>query len=323
MDQNVPVPVMNRAIIDSLERGEVKKAADSTTGMTRIQLREGSFAFKVLTPEQATNDMLVPSLVHDKPMIYWELEPDSPGAKWVPFQTVPSGEYIWGSRYVIPMARIVTPKYEKDLDELRTYKTDLRKVLTDNSIKDGLAEIDGKFIELCDDIVTDTVDTTANTVQNFTGKYQWRVFAGGLTRENLAEAKKMMLRGSTFTGMGDKFHLRNNICLMNEVTAQELLKMRRDHSGGDLSETMLQDGLVMEKIFGMKVLYTIKSGLVPTGTIYFFAAPEFLGKCFYLTDWTMYMKKEAYMVEMFSYWLGGMAIGNVAGVCRADFTGVV
>ena len=322
MDQNVPVPVMNRAIIDSLERGEVKKAADATTGMTRIQLREGSFAFKVLTPEQATNDMLVPSLVHDKPMIYWELEPDSPGAKWVPFQTVPSGEYIWGSRYVIPMARIVTPKYEKDLDELRTYKTDLRKVLTDNSIKDGLAEIDGKFIQLCDDIVEDTADGTANTVQNFTGKYQWRIFNGGLTRENLAEAKKMMLRGSTFTGMEDKFHLRNNICLMNEVTAQELLKMRRDHSGGDLSETMLQDGLVMEKIFGMKVLYTIKSGLVPTGTIYFFAAPEFLGKCFYLTDWTMYMKKEAYMVEMFSYWLGGMAIGNVAGVCKAHFEGI-
>ena len=332
MDQNVPVPVMNRAILDSLERGEVKKAADATTGMTRTQLREGSFTFKILEPEQATNDMLVPSLVHDKPMIYWELEPDSPGAKWVPFQTVPSGEYIWGSRYVIPMARVVTPKYEKDLDELRTYKTDLRKVLTDNSIKDGLAEIDGKFIGLCDDIVMDTCDPTtfapdmSPTVghpNSFTGKVQWMQFSGGLTRENLAEAKKMMLRGSKFPGMADKFHLRNNLALMNEVTAQELLKMRRDQAGGDLSQTMLEDGLVMEKFFGMKVLYTIKSGLVPTGTIYFFAAPEFLGKCFYLTDWTMYMKKEAYMIEMFSYWLGGMAIGNVAGVCRADFTGIV
>ena len=337
MDQNVPVPVMNKQIIDSLERGEVKKAADATTGMTRIQLREGSFAFKILQPEQATNDMLVPSLVHDKPMIYWELEPDSPGAKWIPFQTVPSGEYIWGSRYVIPLARVVTPKYEKDLDELRTYKTDLRKVLGDNSIKDGLAEIDGKFIALCDEIVYDTCDpvtfvkdaqdpvTGKGVVGNpntFTGKVQWMSFNGGLTRENFAEAKKMLLRGSMFPGMGDKFHLKNSIALMNEITAQELLKMRRDHAGGDISETMLQDGLTMEKYFGVKLLYTIKSGLVPTGTIYFFAAPEFLGKCFYLTDWTMYMKKEAYMVEMFSYWLGGMAIGNVAGVCRADFTGI-
>jgi hypothetical protein len=333
MDQNVPVSVMNRSIMDSLERGETKKAADASTGMTRTQLREGSFAFKILPPEQATNDMLVPSLVHDKPMIYWELEPDSPGSKWVPFQTVPSGEYIWGSRYVIPMARVVTQKYEKDLDELRTYKTDLRKVLTDNSIKDGLAEIDGKFIALIDAIVTDTCDPVtfvpdggAGVVGNpntFTGKVQWMRFNGGLTRENFAEAKKMMLRGSMFPTMADKFHLRNNVCLMNEVTAQELLKLRRDAAGGDVSEEMLKDGLVLEKLFGVKMIFTIKSGLVPTGTVYFFAAPEFLGKCFYLTDWTMYMKKEAYMVEMFSYWLGGMAIGNVAGVCRADFAGIV
>lgn len=322
MDQNVPIPVMNRAILDSIERGEIKKAQDAMSSMTRIQLREGSFAFKILAPEPATNDMLVPSLVHDKPMIYWELEPDSPGAKWVPFQTVPEGEYIWGSRYVIPMARVVTPKYTKDLDELRTYKTDLRKVLTDNSIKDGLAEIDGKFISLCDAIVTDTADSTANTPQNFTGKYQWRVFTGGLTRENFTEAKKMMLRGSTFTGMADKFHLRNNVALMNEITAQEILKWRRDHAGGDLSEELLKDGLTIDKVMGMKVITTIKSGLVPTGTVYFFAAPEFLGKCFYLTDWTTYMKREAYFIEMFSYWLGGMAIGNVAGVCRADFQGI-
>lgn len=321
MDQNVPVSVMNKAILESLEKGDTKKAADAATGMTRIQLREGSFAFKILPPETATNDMLVPSLVHDKPMIYWELEPDSPGAKWVPFQTVPEGEYIYGSRYVIPLARVVTPKYEKDLDELRTYKTDLRKVLADNSIKDGLAEIDGKFIELCNNVVTDTVDGTAATVQNFTGKYQWRQFAT-FSRENFAEAKKMMLRGSTFSGMGNKFHLRNHICLMNEITAQEILKFRRDQAGGDISEEMLKDGLVFEKIFGVKAIYTIKEALVPTGTVYFFAAPEFLGKCFYLNDWIMYMKKEAFMIEMFSYWLGGMTIGNVAGVCRADFLNV-
>jgi hypothetical protein len=52
--------------------------------------------------------------------------------------------------------------------------------------------------------------------------------------------------------------------------------------------------------------------------VFFFAAPEFLGKAYYLTDWTMYMKKEAYFIEMFSAWLGGFAIGNIAGVCMAD-----
>jgi len=119
--------------------------------------------------------------------------------------------------------------------------------------------------------------------------------------------------------MEDKFVLRNYVALMNDVTAQDLLKFDRVEAGGDLAEEMLRDGLVLDKIMGMKTIYTIKRSLVPDDTVYFFAAPEFLGKCFYMTDWTMYMKKEAFFIEMFSYWLGGMAIGNVAGVCRYDF----
>lgn len=323
MSQNVPTSVMNQRILESLAQGDVKKAADASSAFTRTQLREESFAFKILPPQQATDDMLVPTLNQDSTLqVYWELEPDAPGAKWVPFQTIPEGEYMQGSRYIIPMARIVTPSFKKDLDELRTYKSDLRKIFTDNSIKDGLAEIDTKFISLVDGIVTDTTGGLTDQAQVFTGKVQWRTFTGGLTRANLAEAKKMLPEGSTFTGMGNKFRLRNYCCLMNDVTAQELLKYTRNQAGGDLSETMLKDGLVMDKIMGMKVIYTIKGAQVPNGRVYFFAAPEFLGKTFYMTDWTMFMRKEAFLLEMFSYWLGGMAIGNVAGVARADFTGI-
>lgn len=327
MNQEVPVSVMNKRILETLDRDEVKQAQSASTEYTRLQIREDSFAFQILPPVQATDDMLVPSLNHDKPQIYWELEPDSPGAKWVPFQTVPEGEYIFGSRYVIPLARVVTPKYEKDVDELRTYKTDLRKVLTENSIKDGLAEIDGRFIELVDQVVTDDGNgaLAAGTafdqefVNPLTGKIQWAGTDQELNRSSLADAKKMLLKSSTYAGMEDKFVLRNYVALMNDVTAQELLKFEREEAGGDLSEEMLRNGLVLDKIMGMKTIYTIKQSLVPDNTVYFFAAPEFLGKCFYMTDWTMYMKKEAFFIEMFSYWLGGMALGNVAAVARFDF----
>ncbi len=317
-ESEVPTSVMNSRILENLERGNTKKAQDAATQFTRIQLREDSFAFKILPPEQATDDMLDKSLTNDLPQIIWELEPDAPAAKWVPLQTLPDGEYIQGSKYVIPFARVVTPKFEKDIDELRTYRMDLRRVLTDNSIKDGLAEIDGKFIEIVDGIVTDTT-AGVGTPHPLTGKIQYREFTGGITRENLAEALKMLPSGSTFAGFEDKFRLRNYLMLMNDITAKELLKFEREEAGGDISEEMFRKGLVMDEIFGLKTLYTIKGSLVPDNVIYFFAAPEFLGKCFYLTDWTMYMKKEAFFIEMFSYWLGGMAIGNIAGVARGDF----
>jgi hypothetical protein len=310
--QNVPTSVVNARILEHLDRDEVKKAQDAATDYTRTQIREESFAFKILPPEKATDDMLDRAL-DERLQIIWELEPDSPGAKWVPLQTIPDGEYIVGSRYLIPFARVLTPKFVKDIDELRTYRQDLRKILTDNSIKDALAEIDSKFVDTVNAIVNDTPG--AGQPNNVTGKVQMIELSDALNRESFAEAKKMLPRGNS----NGKYRLRNYIALMNDVTAQDWLKLTRDQVGGDLAEDFFKNGLTTDTFLGVKAIFTIKDDLVPDDHVYFFAAPEFLGKCFYLTDWTMYMKKEAFFIEMFSYWLGGFAFGNVAGMALAKF----
>lgn len=310
--QNISTPVMNAKIMDSLDRDPlVKQAQEAATDYTRTGIREESFAFKIQPPEKATDDMLDRSL-DERLQIIWEIEPDSPAAKWVPLQTVPDAEYITSSRYIIPFARVLTPKFVKDIDELRTTRQDIRKILTDNSIKDALAEIDSKWIGTVNSIV---YDCDGDGVQNKTGKVQLWTTTEGLNRDTFAEAKKLLPRGN---GAG-KFRLRNYICLMNDVTAQDWLKLGRDEIGGDLAQEFFKNGLTTDTFLGVKSIFTIKSDLVPDDHVYFFAAPEFLGKCFYLTDWTMYMKKEAYFIEMFSYWLGGFAFGNIAAVALAKF----
>lgn len=310
--QNVPVSVMNARILEHLDRGEVKKAQDAATDYTRTQIREESFAFKILPPEKATDDMLTRDL-DERLRIIWEIEPDSPASKWVPLQTIPDGEYITGSRYIIPFARVLTPKFVKDIDELRTYRQDIRKILTDNSIKDALAEIDSKFIETVNAIVFNA--PAAGQPNRVTGKVQWIDLTDPLNRSSFAEAKKMLPRGN----VNGKYRLRNYIALMNDVTAQDWLKLTRNEVGGDLAQEFFKNGLTTDTFLGVKAIFTIKDNLIPDNYVYFFAAPEFLGKCFYLTDWTMYMKKEAYFIEMFSYWLGGFAFGNVAAMAVVRF----
>ena len=313
-NQNVPISVINKRVLESLNKDNVKLAQDAATDYTRIQIREDSFAFKILPPEQITPEQLNRDLT-ERNAVIWEIEPDSPGSKWVPLQDVPTGEYITGSRYLIPMARVLTPKYVKDLAELYTYKQDIRKILTDNAIKDALAEIDRKFIQTIDSITDD--DSGAGTPNNFTGKVQRLQLSGGINKENLVEALKMLPRGSkTLPG---KFRLFNHIMLMNDVTAQDVLKLNAEEVSHAVVEGYWKNGLQSDTILGAKAIFTIKDDLVPDNTIYFFAAPEFLGKCFYIDDWTMYMKKEAYFINMFSYWYGGFAIGNVAGVAKAVF----
>ncbi len=310
--QNVPTSVINARILEDLEQDSTKYAQDAGTEYTRTQIREESFAFQLLPPEKATNDMLDRAL-DERLQIIWELEPDSPGAKWVPLQEIPDGEYITGSRYVIPFARVLTPKNYKDVDELRTYRQDLRKILTDNNIKDGLATIDGHFVETINSIVFDATGPGAPHDQ--TQKVQWMRTSDPLNRSSFAEAKKLLPRGNS----NGKYRLRNYACLMNDTTAQDWLKLGRDAVGGDLSEELFRNGLTIDSIEGVKMIFTIKDDLVPDNWVYFFAAPEFLGKCFYFTDWTMFMKKEAYYIEWFSYWMGGFGIGNIAGVALCQF----
>lgn len=314
--QNISDAMMNARLIEHITRGDVKTAAEASTDYIRNHIREDSFAFKILPPEHATDDMLDRAL-DERLRIICEVEPDTPGAMYVPFQTAPQGEYITGGRFEIPIARVLTPKFQKDIDELRTYRMDIRKILTDSSIKDGLATIDGKFIETCDRIVFNCdYDSAKGEGRNaVTGKVQLLDIKNGIDRKSFAEAKKLLPRGNA----QGKFNLRNYVCLMNDVTAQDLLKLDRNEVGGDLAQDMFKNGLTMDTIMGVKCLFTIKNQLVPDGFVYFFAAPEFLGKSYYLDDWTMYMEKEDFLISMYSRWTGGMGFGNIAGVCLARF----
>jgi len=303
-----------RDMIADGRKESLEKVAQTASDVTRINIREGSFANKILPPENIGNERLAKTMTEDL-IVIDDLEPDSPGAKYVPFETVPEGEIITGSRYITPMARIVTPKFTKDIDQLRTYDYPIRKVLTDNSIKDGMATHDRKFIETVNSIVSHTSSGKSDSVHPVTGKIQWRDFDGGLTRENLVEATKMLPAGND----NDKFIARNYVMLAHENTLRDVLKLTRDQIGGDLAEDQWKNGLTSTTILGIKAISTIKRSLVPEGYIYFFAEPTFLGHNYTLTDWTMYLNKEAFFIKWFSYWLGGFSFGNIAGMALARF----
>ena len=308
------IPLLNSSVLDALDAGTgegLNKVAQVASDYTRTQIREDSFAFKILPPEKIDNSRLRRDLTEDLGVIE-NIEPDSPGAKWVPLETVPDGEYITGSRYLIPFARVLTRKMTKAIDELRTYDYDIRKILTDNSIKDGLAKIDEKFIQTVNSIV---FNCDAEGRNNITHKIQLWDTTERLNRESWTEASKMLPRPNP----DGKFVCRNYIALMNDVTARDVLKLNRNEVGGDLAQKNWVEGLTTDTIEGIKIITTIKSNIVPENYVYFFAEPSFLGHCYYLTDWTMFLKKEAFFIEFFSYWLGGFGCGNVAGMALARF----
>jgi len=301
--------LINDTVIDKLVSDDSslrKEAQDAINDYTRLKMREDGFWRRILPPVTITNDQLDRQVDTDKPVKVVDKEPDSPGAISVPFATLPINRYIRGPRYRVMFDRILTPKFTKDVDELRTYDMDIRQILSDNSIKDMLAEEDGKAIATINSLLIG-----ANVIIPETGTAQYVTIAGGVTRDTMAEAMKVLPRSSR--------HLNVATVLINNVTIWDIVKFGRDEVGGDLSEELFKTGFSERELMGVRWIITIKRDLVPDSTVFLFAEPKFMGKFFVLEDTTMYIDRRAYMLEFFAYESIGSAIANVAAVGRVDF----
>jgi len=297
---------VNNAFINMLDQGLEKQAQDAVNDYIRVRMREDGFHRRILPPVQITNDELDRQVDTDKPVKVVDKEPQSPAAISVPFATQPANRYIRGPRFRVMFDRIMTPRFTKDIDELRTYDMDIRQILSDNSIKDMLAEEDGKFIAVCNLLLV-----AQGAVVPETNSVQWQNIGGGITRDTIAESMKILPSTPN--------HLNPSTILINNVSIWDVVKWGRDEAGGDLSQDLLERGFAEREIMGVRWIVTIKRDLVPDSTTFQFAEPKFLGKFFILEDTTMYIDRKAFMLEFYAYESLGSAIANVAAVGRADF----
>ena len=300
---------INDVVIDKLTSDDSsmrKEATDAINDYTRVKMREDGYWRRILPPVTITNDQLDRQVDTDKPVKVVDMEPGSPAAVSVPFGSMPINQYIKAPRYRVMFDRILTPKFTKDADELRTYDMDIRQILSDNSIKDMLAEEDGKAT-----LTLNTILLGQNVVVPATGVAQWVSISGGITRDTVAEAMKVLPRTPS--------HLNVATILINNVSIWDIVKWGRDEVGGDLSEEILKTGFAERELLGVRWIITIKRDLVPDSTIFLFAEPKFMGKFYVLEDTTMYIDRRAFMLEFFAYESIGSSVANIAAVGRVDF----
>jgi len=293
------------------------KVARATSDYIRMKLREEGFLRKILPAQTITGDDLTKQVSTDKPSKVVELEPDSPGAMSIPFGEFPTGTYINGKRWLVTFSRIATAMFNKDVAELHDYDLDIRQVISDNALKDLQAEEDGKFIQTCNSILSNDTMNANQLVPYGPGGAPislWKTLSGGLTRENVVEAKKLMMAAGA--------RLRPQTALVNQKTGVEFEKWTREEVGGDMAQNILLNGWAGEanKWCALNWITTIKDDLVRDNTMFLFAAPEFIGRLYFLEDTTMYVKREGPMLSWYAYEMLGGGIANVAAVSRVDFS---
>jgi hypothetical protein len=316
------VQLLNETLFEQLDTpGMQKQAIDAVNDFTRTKMREDGFYRRIMPPLTITNDELDRQVDTDKPVKVVDKEPDSPAAVSLPFATLPINFYIRGPRYRVMFDRIVSPRAVKDVDELRTYVIDIRQVLSDNMIKDMLAEEDSKFIAAFNAVLPSPGQPNVAS-----GSVQYEEIHGGITRETLVDALKVMPRTPS--------HFEVETCLVNNITIKEILKFGRDEMGGDFSQDIIKNGWAETNFLNCRWIVTIKrraaegtvdntqpahTGLIPDDSLFMFASPKFIGKNYELEPTTMYIRREAYMLEYFAYNTQGGSFGHTNGLARVDF----
>lgn len=305
-----PNAVTGSEFVDRYDAGGrlQKSSEDQITAFTRVKMREGGIARQIMTARQVQNSELTRLVSEDLPAIVIDKEPNSPAAFSVPFGSQPFRRAIKAPRYAVTFDRTMGPAFTVDVDRLRTYTMDVRQILSDNAIKDMLAEEDGKFLAAARIVV----GLTPNVAVPETGAIQHAEISGGISRDSINEALKILPRTPS--------NLMPAKLLINQVMLMDLQKFGNDEIGGDASEEIMFQGWAQRQIHGRPLIVTIKRRLVEDNEMFMFAAEEFLGKFFILSDTSLFIKREAFMLVFTPYESVGANIANAAAVGLARFT---
>jgi len=198
----------------------------------------------------------------------------------------------------------------KNVNLLRTYKTDVRQMVTDNLMRQiHVAEDAAHTARVLSCVGSETpIGSATSTTQNI-------AMGAALSRQTLKTAQSFL------TNRKYPF----STALVNQRTANEILGWPHDEIGGPLAQEILTKGLKNSLdsfgLFGISWVATIKNELVADGEMFQYTTNDRLGHSVMLEDITVTIKKEYDMLRMRAQEQVGTSFGVTNGLQRVYFTG--
>jgi hypothetical protein len=296
--EQVSAQYINSNFVRKLEDGRTKEAENEGTAFIRQKMRQESFMREIMEPVMLGDDEIDRDENTDQPKKIVEKEPDSV-ATFVPFHGTGPRTWFRGKRFAVYFGKTESPHFTKSKFELMTYQNDIRKILSDNSVKDMADQEDGKGLGTVNAILA------LNPTQI--------ISAGAFTSSAFKKG---------FQGQIGRLQPIGKI-LMTKGLYYEALDLPATSVGNDVASRHYDQGIESEeKLWGIPVVSTIKESIVnDTGrrSAYIFAPQGWLGCFFLLQDATLYIKQEADIIEFWSYAAPGIGFGNTKAMTRIDF----
>lgn len=312
--ETLNVQFLNNAFIDKIDQGLTKEAGAAMSTFVRQKLREDGFTRKIFTPMTVTSSDLDRGL-DDQPRVIIEKEPDSVAAT-IALNGRDEVRYFTGIRYEVGFYKIESKEFKKSKFELATYKTDIRHILQENSVKDLQKEEDSNFLKGLSQIMKSrTTDFTAEVALGTNG-YLTDISLDGVTIiDKLMQLVQFMV---------DDYQKPGKLLLSHQLYLA-MLREPATQLGDTFATDAFRNGSI-DGFYGFEIVTSNKSDLlssvfIRTGTpdtvratkgdIAIAFAPEaYLGQFYSLQEPTVFLKSEADMVSFKTYEAIGIGIGN-------------
>jgi hypothetical protein len=291
--ETINTQFINQSFLDKIDQGLTKEAGVAMSAFVRQKLREDGFTRKILNPITITAAELDRQTT-EEPTVIVEKEPDSVAAN-IPFVGRPDIRYFTGSRYAVTFNKVESAEFKKSKFELATYRTDIRTVLQENSVKDLQKQEDLNFYNS----VTTIAAANSNTFN----------IAGGFTVQTLMNGIKNLIANQLPVGC----------VLMTQQMYADLLKQPATQVGSPAGFRLVAGRAGLDNFFGFKIITTIKNDILPKYQAIVFAPPQYLGQFYLLQDAMVFLKTEADMITFLTYEAVGAGIGNVNGAIVLNF----
>ena len=291
--ESVNVQFLNMSFLDKIDQGMTKEAGVAMSAFVRQKLREDGFTRRILPPVSVTAAEL-DRQASEEPTIIVEKEPDSVAAT-LPFLGRSEIRYWTTKRYPVTFQKLASQEFKKSKFELATYRTDIRTVLQENSVKDLQEQEDIGFYQ--------NIMTVANANNNV------YTMAGGFTKANLMGGIKNLLNKRLPVGC----------ILMTQSMYNDLLTFPSTDIGSPAASELFRGQATLDNFFGYKIITTNKTNVLPTNQAVVFAPPAYLGQMYILQDSTVFLKAEADMIEFLTYESLGVGLGNINGAVVLNF----
>lgn len=294
--QQVSAQFVNSNFVKKIEDGRIKEAAAEGSAFIREFVRQESYAREILTPVLLQDDEIDRDENTDEPKKIVEKEPKSV-ATFVQFQGAGPRTWFKGPRYSVFFGKTESQHFTKSKFQLMTYQNDIRKMLSDNSVKDMADQEDLKWQQTVDALIA--LNAAEQNVA--AGAFNSTAFKSGF--------QKMVNRRRPIGKM-----------TMTKSLYYEALDLVATSVGNDIASRHYDDGVENEeKLWGFPVITTIKSTIHDPKKAYIYSPENYLGNFFLLQDATLYIKQEADTITFWTYAAPGIGIGNRLSIQSITF----